>query len=209
MANNPKSTLIPQAQYRLGECHLELGENEKAIARLAVFRDKPEFQNVPGVTDRALLRLGYALGLAKQWDPSRQALETLVGRFGGSPWVNEARFGIGWAYQNAGQFEQAVAAYNQVIAATTNELAAKAYLQIGLCRMAQKKYGDAVSSFLVVPFTFDFPDLSAAAMTEAAQVLIEDKKPEQADRLLRRVIKDYPQSEWVKVAQKRLDELMK
>jgi tetratricopeptide (TPR) repeat protein len=207
VANNPKSTLIPQAQYRLGECHLELGENDKAIARLVVFRDKGEFQNVPGISDRALLRLGYALGLAKQWEPSRQTMEVLVGRFGGSPWVNEARFGMGWALQNAGQFDPAVNAYNQVVAATTNELAAKAHLQIGLCRMAQKKYSDAVSSLLVVPFTFDFPELSAAALTEAARALSEDKKPEQADRLLRRVIKDYPQSEWAKVAQKKLDEM--
>ena len=39
--------------------------------------------------------------------------------------------------------------------------------------------------------------------------MTEDKKPEQAERCCSRVLKDYPQSEWAKVAQKRLDELMK
>ena len=45
--------------------------------------------------------------------------------------------------------------------------------------------------------------------TEAARAFSEDKKPEQAERLLQRVVKDYPQSEWAKVAKKRLEELMK
>ena len=158
-----------QGQYRAGECHLELGEPDKAIARFLVFKDKPEFQNVPGVTDRALLRLGHAYAAAKQWEPSRQAFEVLTQRFPNSPWVNEARFGMGWAQQNAGQFDPAVNSYNLVIANTANELAAKAHLQIGLCRLEQKKYGDAATSLLVVPFTFDYPDLSAAALTEAAR----------------------------------------
>jgi TolA-binding protein len=209
VADNPKSPLVAQGHYRAGECHLELGEADKAIARFVVFRDKPEFQNVPGVTDRALLRLGHAYAAAKQWEPSRQALEILTQRFPNSPWVNEARFGMGWAQQNAGQFDPAVNSYNAVIANTANELAAKAHLQIGLCRLEQKKYSDAATSLLVVPFTFDYPDLSAAALTEAARALNEDKKPEQSERLLKRVLKDYPNSEWAKVAQKRLEELKK
>lgn len=209
VADNPKSPLVAQGIYRVGECHLELGEPDKAAARFAAFRDKPEFHNVPGVSDRAMLRLGHAHAQAKQWDPARQAFEWVVQRFPNSPWVNEARFGIGWAHQNAGQFDPAVNAYNAVIANTASELAAKAHLQIGLCRLEQKRYGDAASALLVVPFTFDYPDLSAAALTEAARALVEDKKPEQAERLLRRVVKDYPQSEWAKVAQKRLDEMSK
>ena len=135
VANNPKSPLVAQGLYRAGEVLLAKGETAKAIERLAPFRDKGEYQNVQGVTDRALLRLGYALGVDKKWDASRQAYEMLVNRFGGSPWVNDARYGAGWALQNAGQFDQAVNWYNQVIAATTTQLAAKAQLQVGLCRL--------------------------------------------------------------------------
>ena len=209
VADNPKSPLVAQGLYRAGECHLELGENDKAIARLSLFRDKPEFHNVAGISDKALLRLGQAFAQAKQWDPSRQVLELLAQRFPGSAWVNEARFGIGWAYQNAGQFDPAVNAYNAVIANTASTLAAKAHLQVGLCRLEQKKFAEAATSLLVVPFTFDYPELSAAALTEAARALSEEKKPEQAERLLRRVIKDYPQSEWKAIAEKRLNELQK
>src|SRR5207253_8729723 len=104
---------------------------------LAVFRDQAPLQNVPGLTDRALLRLGHAYEKTKQWDLSRQAHEQVVGRFPQSPWVNEARYGIGWAWQNQKQFEQAVNVYNQVTTAT--EVAARAQLNIGLCRLEQKQ----------------------------------------------------------------------
>jgi TolA-binding protein len=204
VGNNPKSPLVAQGLYRAGEVLIAKGETGKAIEKLAVFRDKGEFHNVPGVSDKALLRLGHALGLEKKWDASRQAYETLVGRFGGSPWVHEARYGAGWALQNAGQHDQAVNWYNQVTAAVATELAAKAHLQIGLCRLEQKRYGDAAASLLIVPYTFDYPELSATALVEAARALAADKKPEQAERLLRKVVKDYPTSEAAKVAQERL-----
>src|SRR4029077_12342306 len=132
---------------------------------------------------------------------------TLVNRFGGSPWVNDARYGTGWALQNAGQFDPAINWYKQVLPAPTTHLAAKAPLQIGLCRLEQKRYGDAVAALLIVPYTFDYPDLSATALCEAARALIEDQKPEQAERLLQRVVKDHPKSEWAKVAQERLEKL--
>lgn len=204
VAGNPKSLLVSQGLYRAGETYLTKSDTAKAIEKLTPFRDKGEFQNVADVTDRALLRLGYALGLEKKWDASRTTYETLVNRFGNSPWANDARYGIGWALQNTGQFDPAVNWYNQVTVATTTELAAKAHLQIGLCRLEQKRYGDAVASLLIVPYTFDYPEISATALCEAARALEADKKPEQAERLLKKVVKDHPTSEWAKVAQERL-----
>jgi len=209
VADNPKSPLTAQGQYRAALCQLELGELDKAVVRLALFRDKSEFYNVAGVSDHALLRLGQALGQLKQWDASRQAFALLTQRYGNSPWLNEARFGVGWASQNLRQFDPAVESYKSVIANTATELAAKAHLQIGLCRLEQKRYAEAATALLVVPYTFDYPELSAAALTEAGRALIEDKKPDQAEIQLRKVIKDYPKSDWAKVAQKRLDELKK
>jgi tetratricopeptide (TPR) repeat protein len=209
VGGNAKSPLVAQGLYRAGETFLAKGDMAKAIERLANFRDKGEYQNVAGVSDRALLRLGFALGVDKKWDASRQAYELLTQRFGGSPWVNDARYGAGWALQNAGQFDPAINWYNQVAAATTTEIAAKANLQIGLCRLEQKRYGDAVAALLIVPYTYDYPELSATALCEAARALVEEKKPEQAERLLKKVVKDYPTSEWAKVAAERLGKLPK
>jgi tetratricopeptide (TPR) repeat protein len=204
---NPKSPLIAQAQYRAGECYLQLGQPAEAVKQLAVFRDQGPFQNLPGMTDRALLRLGHAHAYLKQWDQSRQAHEQVVNRFGNSPWVHEARYGIGWAWQTQKNYDNAVNAYQQVTAAVATELAAKAQLQIGLCRLEQKRYQEAATALLVVPFTYDYPELSAVALCEAARSFVEQKQTEQASRLLQRVLRDHPDSKWAQVAKERLETL--
>src|SRR5206468_6996352 len=130
-----------------------------AVKRLALFRDQQPFQNVAGLSDRALLRLGHALSSLKEWDASRQAHERLAGAFPNSAWINEARYGIGWAFQHQGNFDGAVNAYSQVTGNTVAEIAAKAQFQIGLCRLEQKRYIDAANALLVVPYTYDYPEL--------------------------------------------------
>jgi TolA-binding protein len=209
IAGNPKSAQWAQATFRVGETHLRQSNPGEAVKHLALFRDKAELQNVPGVTDRALLRLGYALSLLKQWEPSRQAHEQVLGRFGGGAWANEARYGMGWALQNMGRYDEAVNTYTQVIANTATELAARAQMNIGLCRLAQKRYPEASTALLVVPFTYDYPELSAISLIEAARAFQEDKQKEQATKLLERVLRDHPDTEHAEVARKRLAELKK
>jgi TolA-binding protein len=201
---NAKSPYAGQAYYRAGECQLALGEPAEAVKLLSLFRDRGEFQNMPGVTDKALLRLGHALAQLKQWDASRQAHEQCAGRFPQGLWVHEARYGIGWALQNQKRFDEAVGAYQQVASGTATETGAKAQLQIGLCRLDQKRYPEAATALLVVPFTYDYPEWNAAALVEAARTFGELKQNDQAVKLLQRVLRDYPESKWAEVAKERL-----
>jgi TolA-binding protein len=207
VASNAKSPLSGQGHYQAAECLIKAKDYPKAVAHLIVFRDQGPYQNQPGLSDRALLRLGHAYALQNQWEPSRQAMELLTQRFGNSRWIHEARYGMGWAQQNAGQFDAAVNSYTPVVNALATELAAKAQLQIGLCRLAQKRYPEAIAALYAVPLTFDYPELSAAALTEAARCHIEQKQNEPAAKLLRRVIKDHAGSKWAEVAKQRLDAL--
>jgi TolA-binding protein len=209
VADNPKSALAAHARYRVGECYLRLGEPAEAVKSLAAFRDHGPFLNLPGLTDRALLRLGYALGQLRQWDASRQAYEQVVGRFGNGPWAAEARYGIGWALQNQGRHDEAVNAYNQVVNSVATELGARAQLNLGQCRLAQKRYAEACTALLAVPYTYDYPNLSALALIEAARALAESKQEAQAVKLLQRVLRDHPDTEPAAVARKRLEELKK
>lgn len=210
ITGNAKSPYLAQALYRAGEAYYTAGEFAKAVEKLTPFRDRGEFHNIGGVSDRAILRLGQALAGAKQWDASRQAYDVFFQRYGNSPFATEARYGIAWALQTQGKFDEAIAAYGQVIAATQSETAAKAQLQIGQCRLAQKKYADAAAAFLVVPYTYDYPELSFAALLEAARAFAEDGKADQAEKVLRKVLKDAPKdSEWAKAAQERLGKLKK
>ena len=195
IANNPKSAMCAQATYRAGECQLKLGKPDEAAKLLAAFRDKGEFQNLPGLTDRALLRLGFALAQQKQWEPSRAAYEQVFNRFGNGPWASDARYGAGWALQSQGRFDEAVNVYTLVAAATATELGARAQLNIGQCRLAQKRYPEATTALLVVPFTYDYPNLSALALLEAARGFAENNQTDQAVKLLERVVRDHPDTE--------------
>ncbi len=210
VAGNPKSPFVAQALYRSGECLYAAGEFAKAAEKLAVFRDKQEFHNRDGVSDRALLRLGQALAAAKDWEKSRQTFEVLLQRFGNSPFAADARYGIGWALQHQNKLDEAVGAYQQVTAATRSETAAKAQLGIGECRLAQKRYAEAAQAFQAVGYTYAYPELGHAATLEAARALAEDKKPAEAEKLLRKLLADAPKgSEWAKAAQERLEKLKK
>ncbi|MGL4549981.1 MAG: tetratricopeptide repeat protein, partial [Gemmataceae bacterium] len=207
VSSNDKSKLWQQAVYREAECLLQLGRHDDAVKLLARFRDDGKFHNLPGLTDRALLRLGWALGERKQWEPSRQAYQLVLDRHGSGPWAHEARYGVGWSFQNQGRYDEAVGVYTQVTAAVATELAARAQLNVGLCRLAQKRPGDAAAALLVVPFTYDYPELSGLALLEAARALHEDKQTASAVRLLQRVLRDHPGTPAADAARKRLTDL--
>jgi TolA-binding protein len=206
VARNTRSPRASQAQYQAGECLLAVKDYKRAAERLAAFRERKAFRNQPGITDRALLRLGHAYEHLQQWQRSRAAYQRLLAGFPKSPWVHEARYGIAFAWQNDKEYDKAVDWYSRVASGASSETAARAQFQIGLCRVEQKRHGDAVAAFLLVPF-YEHPEWSAAALCEAARTLARDKKPKQAETLLRRVMKDFAQTKWAEVAQERLERM--
>jgi len=207
VAANPKSNLIGQAQYRAGECLINDKDWAEAIKKLIGFRDQPPLQNIAGVSDVALVRLGFAFAQLKNWEESRRSHERCVAAFPNSPLVDEARYGMGYALQQQKQYDQAVNVYAQIVNRAATETAAKAQLEIGMCRMEQKKYAEAAAALLAVPFTYDYPDLSAPALLEAARAFSEMKQNDQAIRLLERLIRDYASSRWAEPARERLKTL--
>jgi TolA-binding protein len=200
---NEKSPLFAEAAYREAECDLQLGKLDEAVRRLSRFRDHGPLQRVAGVGDRALVRLGWALGEKKQWDQSRQAYEQLLRRFGGSALRHEARYGLGWALQNQKRYDEAAGQYAQAANGGPVRLVAKAQFHVGACRTQQKRYKEA--AFQAVPASD--AEWGARALLEAARALEEDKQREQAVRLLRRVLREHGGSEHAEAARKRLKEL--
>jgi cellulose synthase operon protein C len=211
VAGNEKSPHRGAALYRSAECLMAQSKWEDAKTKLVIFRDNGAFHNIPQVSDRALLRLGHALSELKQWDAARQAFETLVARYGeGNPWAGDARYGMGWTFQNAGRYDEAVNAYAQVTQKTTDERAGRAYLQIGLCRAAQKKWDDAGKAYATVYYGYDLPDLRFSSMIEHARVYGEQKNTAEAVKLLERVVKEAPKdSAWSKAASEMLEKVKK
>jgi len=201
---NPRSPQAVHAKYGLGECAVLMQDWAAAIQHLLPFRDNDVFRSATMISDRAVLRLGHAYARLGQWEASRQSLEAVVQRFPYSPWVNEARYGVALAWQNLKNYDNAVNAYTEVINRTGSELAAKAQFQIGLCRVEQKRPKDALNAFLAVAYAYDYPELTASSLCEAAKAQVELQQKDEARKLLQRVIKDYPSGRWNEQAQKLL-----
>lgn len=187
-----------------GECYALQNDWNRVVERLARYRDRPEYNNLPGASDRAMLRLAEGLAKTNQWDPARQTLEALVQRFPDSKFADEARFGIGFALQQAKQFDPAIKAYNELASRSGSQWGAKAQLQAGLCQLEQKKFNDAVAALMNVPHHYDFPDLAAHARYEAAKAHLELKQPDKARTQLQFAAKDPA---WAERANKKLAEI--
>jgi TolA-binding protein len=207
VARHPNRPGAGQAQYQAGECLMEAQDYARAAARFAAFRDEKPFRNLPGLTDRALVRLGHAHEHLNQWEQAQAAYEEVLTRFPKGSWAADARYGLGYALQMQKKYNQAVETYTRLAATSGTETAARAQFQIGLCRRQQKRYGDAAAAFLMVALTYDFPEWSAAALYEAARTLLMDRKTRQAVTLWRRVVNEHPQSKWAEAARRRLQEL--
>jgi len=194
LTTSTKPLIAAEARQRGAEVWIAAGKWDNAVKQLIPLRDAEPLKNLPGVSDRGLLRLAYALGRLQQWDASRQACELLQQRFPQSPWGNEARYAQAWALQGQGQHDPAVNTYRLVTQATAAEVGARSQLQIGVARSAQKRFPEALSELLIVPYTYDYPEPSAQALVEAAKVFVELKQPDRAIQLLKKVLQDYPQT---------------
>lgn len=207
VAQSSAPHVAAEARYRTAEVLMAEEKWEAAIKQLLPLQDDTKLNAFPGTSDRGLLRLAHAYAFAKQWEPSRKASETLLQRFPQGPWAREAKYSLAWALQNLGQHEPAINAYREVTQQTVEEVAARAQLQIGLCRLAQKKLPEAVSELLVVPYFYDYPEHSALALFEAASAFTEMKQADQASRLLKKVSTEHASTQWGDSAKKKLAEL--
>jgi TolA-binding protein len=128
----------------------------------------------------------------------------MLSRFADSPWAQEARIGLGWAWQSQKEYDKALEVYAQVPLDQPTGLTARARLLMGVCKVALGQYAEAKDSLLAVPANHDAPELCAFALVEAAHSLSRMNEPEQAEKLLLRVVRVYPKSPWAKVAEQQL-----
>ena len=126
MARNADSGFGPHARYLAGETLIGRGDWDAAAKHLLAFRDEEKFQGVGGISDAALLRLGHVFSKQKKWDESRKTLSLLVERFNESPWVAEARYAIGWMFQQEKKYDEALAMYALVTGGAKTEASARA-----------------------------------------------------------------------------------
>jgi tetratricopeptide (TPR) repeat protein len=206
--NDTNSPIRPSAYLLRGRALMAQRNWPEAMTVLSRYLNGAEkYRNAGPVTEEGLLALAEASRAAGAWEPARMAYENLIQRFPQSKHLGDSWFGMGLALQQGKQFDRAVSAFTEATRKTNSETAAKAQLQIGLCRAEQKRWQEAVNELLIVPLTYDYADVSANSSLAAAKALVELKQKDQAKEVLKGVVEDHPATVWAAEAAKRLAEI--
>jgi TolA-binding protein len=202
--NSPNASIAAGARYLLGEAFAAQGDWDSVVAQLAPFRDNGNLQRIGGVSDRALVRLAQAYGQKEQWDLCRGAYEAALQRFRSGPWLDEAHYGIGWTWQQAGHLDKAIESYLKVARTSLSQWAAKAQIQIGRCYALKKEFVTAANELLAVDYTYDYPDWTAAALGEAAAAYMATGQVQAAAGIWQRLVAEHADSAQAESARSRL-----
>jgi TolA-binding protein len=204
LTDEPAEELVPSASLLCAEAHFKAGRHRRAIEHLTRL-----VEGFP--SDEAwapsLLRLGECYAAIQYWPQSRDAFSLFLDRRPESPMWFQARFGIGWAHENEGQYDEAVEAYRAVTARHQGETAARAQFQIGECLFAQKRYDEAVRELLKVDILYAYPPWSAAALYEAGRCFQEMGSPIDARKQFELLRQQHADTRWAALAGDRLKEL--
>ena len=157
----------------------------------------------------ALLHAGQAAAQLRQWDKSLELLGSCVKKFANSEYMPETLYERGWARQNLGKMDEALADYQQVVAKTDREVAARAQFMIGEVQFQQKNHKEAVASFFKVSYGYSYPQWQAEAAYEAGRCFEVLGKKEQALKQYQELIDKFPQSDKTPLAKQRIEELKK
>jgi len=206
LAEFPKSDLQASASYQAGECRLKIKEYQPALDH---FQSAVKAQNNKDVHESALLRVGEMQGILKQWPESVATYRNFQRLFPESKWIQRARFGAGWAFENNKEYQNAVGEYRKVVEdkQVKDDLAARSQFQIGECMFAMKEYDRALQELVRVQANYSFKDWSAKALLEMGRVLETKGDKPAAIAQFKEVIQKYPGHEAAVVAKERMDAL--
>ena len=197
----PDSPLFASASFFCGEAYFRDGRQERAATHFANVVERYASDAVYGPS---LLRLGESLAALQRWARSEKAFTDYLERQADSEQWFQAQFGIGWARENQGRHNEAIAAYRSVVARHKGPTAARAQFQIGECLFAKKQYEDAARELLKVDILYAYPEWSAAALYEAGRCFEALGKTVEARTQFKAVVDKHKQTRWGELAGKRL-----
>jgi TolA-binding protein len=200
----PKSELLASASAFCGEALLRVGRHERAVKHL---RRVVEHHSDDPAYAASLLRLGDCLAVLQRWAESEKVFERYLDCFGDSEHWFQAQFGVGWARENQGRYDEAIQAYEEVAKRHRGPTAARAQFQIGECLFAKGQHRDAVRELLKVDVLYGYPEWSAAALFEAGRCFAAMNMPGEARAHFEQVSQNHGETRWGRMASQQLAEL--
>jgi TolA-binding protein len=201
----PESDDVASGYYQAGECRMKLKEYDPAMKHFAA---AVAAKNNKEVHESALLRLGEAQALMFKWKESVATYQLYQNTYPTGKWIQQARLGTGWAFENQKQYQEAINEYTKVLVAKANdEVSARSQFQIGECLFGLNRLDAAIQEFARVETYQNFKDWTARALLEMGRVLeAKGDKPAAVARF-KEVISRFPDNTAASVAKERLDAL--
>ena len=197
--------LKADALFMIAECLFEEKKYTEALEAYAEVTDltNRDFQAL------MFLHAGEAAAQLKQWEQSLNWLSKGSQQLPDSKYLPQILCEQGWALQNLQRPDEALRLYDQVIAKTGTETAAKAQFMIGEIQFAAKQHAEAIKSYFKVIYGYSVPRWQSEACYEAARCFEVLGKPTQAVKMYEELVTKFPDAETAPAAKERLAELKK
>ena len=145
LAAFPQGPLAADATFMKAEC-LFRQENFKEAwpAYQAAMKAKASTPTIEALT---LLHAGQTAAQLKTWDESIQVLSQIASKQPDTPLLAEAEYELGWAKQNLGKTDEALANYEAAAKELHDHVGARARFMRGELLFTQKKHEEASREF--------------------------------------------------------------
>jgi len=198
---HPRSELVGESLYLVGESHFRAGQFAKTVvAHRRLLTEFPKHAVVPKV----LFRLGVAECQLEKWSAGQKTLADLARRFPDFEHGVEAELWRGRALAAGGSLRAARQALARVISRDEGVLAARARLELGRVALAEEDTETALSEFLKVALLFGYEEEVAEALLFSGQCLELQGKHDRAREQYLELLEKYPNSTSAGEARERL-----
>lgn len=182
---------------------------EKLLLKVYAERQNPEVQKVNWFP-RLWVLLAEAAVRQKQYQRVMQLSEEMETLETAKPYLYQIREIEGRALKNQAKLKEAIAVFESVTQDEFGEktqTAAKCQFLIGETLLINKDYKSALEAYLKVYLLYKFPQWQAPALYQAGQCDEALQQWEKALTSYEDLLRDFPSSEYAKLARKRIDDV--
>ena len=202
----PEHEIRIPAEYWIAESFYRQADYDRAGTRFAELSERigESAQAWMGIIP---LRHAQTLAHQKNWDSACDVAAGISDRFPNFRQLYEADYILGRSLAIDGRFEDARAAYQNVVTSPfggQTETAAMAQWMIGETYFHQNRYDDAIRAYLRVEILYDYPRWCAGALLQAGKCYEMKHSWKDAVQLYARILKEYPNTSFTSQAAQRL-----
>lgn len=208
LTDYPKSKLRASMLFQAGESRLKLKETVAARDHFAAAAKLPGTE--AALSESIIMRLGETQAMTEQHQEAVGTYRDFLNRFKESRWTRNAIFGLGFALENTGKFNEAINEYRKLLAdpKLIDLWTVRGRFQAGECLFNTKRYEEAMAEFVNLELNYkQHPDWQAKAALEIGRVLLAQNKREEATKSFKDVVNKYGKENAATVAAQYLDQL--